>query len=125
MGIAQYNITVSARSSILPCAITYHGTDMAVAPDTRIRPTHTEEAIPQEAFEAIKKRVLQEIDALGNSYHNRFHTEDRVMPACQEYARQARLCPRDAQKLAFGALYHDYGHAGRTYRQLEAVSKMP
>lgn len=75
-------------------------------------------AVPLTAFEILKERTLTEIAALGNSYHNRFHTEERVMPACEEYAREARLSPRDSQKLAFGALFHDFGHIGHTYRQL-------
>ena len=79
---------------------------------------HTKAALPSTAFEMLKERVLQEIQALGNSYHNRFHTEERVMPACQEYAQEAGLSVRDSQKLAFGALFHDYGHVGHTYRQL-------
>ena len=77
-------------------------------------------AVPLTAFEILKERTLTEIAALGNSYHNRFHTEERVMPACEEYARVAGLSPRDSQKLAFGALFHDFGHIGRTHRQLVA-----
>lgn len=31
-------------------------------------------------FEIGKERALREIAMLGNSYHNRFHTEERVIP---------------------------------------------
>jgi hypothetical protein len=76
--------------------------------------------LPLTAFEIVKERALREIAMLGNSYHNRFHTEERVIPACEDYAREARLSPRDSAKLTFGALYHDFGHTGHTYRQLVA-----
>lgn len=80
-------------------------------------------AIPLTAFEILKERVLTEITALGNSYHNRFHTEERVMPACEKYASEAGLSPRSSQKLAFGALFHDFGHIGRTHRQLVVAAE--
>jgi len=76
--------------------------------------------LPLTTFEIVKERALREIAMLGNSYHNRFHTEERVIPACEDYAREARLSPRDSAKLTFGALYHDFGHTGHTYRQLVA-----
>lgn len=79
---------------------------------------HSPSAVSLTTFEILKERALQEIGGLGNSYHNRFHTEERVLPACEEYAREAGLSPRDSQKLAFAALYHDFGHPGSTYRQL-------
>jgi hypothetical protein len=36
--------------------------------------------LPLTTFEIVKERALREIAMLGNSYHNRFHTEERVIP---------------------------------------------
>jgi hypothetical protein len=76
------------------------------------------EIIPEADFVALRERVFAELQKLPHPYHNRPHTEERVLPSCLEYAREANLFEEDTQLLAVGAIFHDKGHAGATYRQL-------
>lgn len=65
-------------------------------------------------FSMLKYRVLSSMPNLP--YHNREHVE-LVMHRVEEAARACGRTEREVTLLKLAAMYHDYDHAGNTYRQ--------
>ena len=74
-------------------------------------------------IEGAKQYILNRLRTELNprlSYHNVHHTEDYVVPACEQLARLEYVNHEDTVILVTAALYHDSGYI-KQYRQNEPI----
>jgi len=78
--------------------------------------TYEDREVPENLYTKIEKSVLKDLDKLSHPYHNKQHTQN-VISRAMELAESAQLGSKDKQLLRIAALFHDYDHAGNTFRQ--------
>jgi hypothetical protein len=70
-----------------------------------------------ETVATLQSGAIAAMEGAPHPYHNAVHVR-RVLERVRELSRVASLSPLDTQLLELGAAFHDFGHAGNTYRQL-------
>ena len=72
--------------------------------------------IDEDRYQTIVGRVLQDLSQLPHAYHNVEHTRT-VLGRVEKLASQSSLDASQTRMVQLAALFHDYGHAGQTFRQ--------
>ena len=77
-----------------------------------------EREISQDLIEQQESFVVAEMAKLGNPFHNEHHTLEVARRAYDMAMNTGRFSLNELRLLYLAGLYHDFDHAGVTYRQL-------
>ena len=78
-----------------------------------------DQTISDAIFSEVEEQILADLSKLKHPYHDK-HPTQNVIAGVTELAELAGLDEAEKQLLRVAALFHDYDHAGNTFRQTVA-----